>query len=919
MKKRHNTLILLSSIFIILIAAQISSAAFQLGNRSYNIVKVYGDRTPLSGWINISLDSEPADSLLKDNFGNSITIKELLDMNNADYDCFPFDCSSNYVAGEEKTGQIIRISKGQTVYLGFKIPNGEDVTISALNFNITSTATQTSCSEPLYIDILDDGMIETNIEFQASDDFSCVYGSGGCFDVENANNEERVMIGETEYCQEISIPNNVPNLILKAYIDKGSTIAELYAELYNSDFDKKGECKLEQETASIWSCLLNAQINKGKYFVCVYANKETDYGLWVETKEPLCGFFGKPTQWEGDYTADYGLYAVGPKYRKETSSRIEISENKNGVILDEINSYLADRYGNNCENSCLIPLAITSTTDLDLTVSDISLNYLTKTGARVKENIFMAKKEPALLSSEFIKLKLDKANFTISGEYGEYMLKLTLGGSKLLQTEISIEPVPEIHDLYPKIFDAGIPVTFIVNITSEKPIVKILWDFGDNSTAETNTTEVVHTYSGFGSYTVTVTAIDSEGREGSKSFIVVSGEPRLAINLTLQLNKQALDSLEQDIAKLGWFKSYAEKILGIEDMKLQLESIENKFNEYVTHGAEEEEWLELASQLISLNIPVSFAPTIVAKAPLHAIITWEQIDPSLLAELGAGTINEGASMESYKKAIVNWLTKLAEEKEISIEEKVYSALYLDGTHEEKLTFLKIELPPIQAQELYMVIDADPEKIKLKNNELRTKEANGKFAIIFGEKELENRQTIELIIENKADIYSGLIYLSPEFGMLEETLVIEPCNYNGVCESGENWRNCRHDCKPAKIAVFLLFILFAAAFAAYIAIQEWYKKYYVKRLFKDRNEYYNLITFVYRMLSQGKTEKEIKRILKQYKWKSEQIDYALKKARGERSMAWEIPVFAKRDKAVMQREIRKRLVSGSTPSYNPKRI
>jgi len=71
------------------------------------------------------------------------------------------------------------------------------------------------------------------------------------------------------------------------------------------------------------------------------------------------------------------------------------------------------------------------------------------------------------------------------------------------------------------------------------------------------------------------------------------------------------------------------------------------------------------------------------------------------------------------------------------------------------------------------------------------------------------------------------------------------------------------------------------------LQEWYKRNYESFLFKDRRYLYNILMFIANARAGGTNDDEIRKMLLSKKWANEQISYALKKSRGQRTGMYEI--------------------------------
>ena len=77
---------------------------------------------------------------------------------------------------------------------------------------------------------------------------------------------------------------------------------------------------------------------------------------------------------------------------------------------------------------------------------------------------------------------------------------------------------------------------------------------------------------------------------------------------------------------------------------------------------------------------------------------------------------------------------------------------------------------------------------------------------------------------------------------------------------------------------------------YIILQEWYKRYYEKHLFKDKNQLFNLMAFMKNAEAQQLKKDDVFNRLRQFKWSKEHLVYAWNKLHGKRTGMWEIPLF-----------------------------
>lgn len=80
---------------------------------------------------------------------------------------------------------------------------------------------------------------------------------------------------------------------------------------------------------------------------------------------------------------------------------------------------------------------------------------------------------------------------------------------------------------------------------------------------------------------------------------------------------------------------------------------------------------------------------------------------------------------------------------------------------------------------------------------------------------------------------------------------------------------------------IIFLLLLIGTVTYIALQIWYRKKYENYLFKNRNNLYNIMTYIQTAKKKGMPKEEIIKHLKKAGWTREQINYALQKYEGKK--------------------------------------
>ncbi len=886
---------------IFLLSFSLVSASFIKANAS--IEKSYAPGGSLRGWLNISLQNEPANSSLTA-FNSSISILDFLENSNALYTCYPADCRTGYISSNKETTKIFSLGFGQKKIIGFNI-TGESISgISNFAMNITSDASESSYPQ-LFIDILNDNSIDWQ-PYSASGSFGSE--SYGCYNKAEAT-EPPAEITDAEYCEKITFTlPYTPAAKIGADITAvqgGNVDFEMRA--YNDEQD--AGCRASANGSGKISCIANLTISAKKdFFVCIKTKTSADNGKYkinYEQNSP-CGF----SEGYNGYNYDFAIFAQPGNYAPVGRFTLNNAAlEKAGSEITNIESYITDyineRYDNNCTKGCIIPVMFISGKQQAITISEASLSY-TAGISKTANSIYDIAEIPAKISMDFQKLNLEQSNLTVPVDYGKKTLSLRLNGEEIASQEIEIAKVPLIDFIIPLNLPAAMPVKFIVfasgNITEYK------WEFGDGITEETASNSTYHTYNSTGKYSLKITASNSAG-ESSKTFSVDVRSPKDEINRTIAEKRKELDETKEEISAVTeWYKAEIEKLAGLNEIETEINNLEKKYLD----ASLPEEYAGIMAELTELKVPASlqirtFSGTYLPDA--------ERINPGYLLELG---IKEVSNPEEYKESIINWIN---ENLDLSVEIKNYFLDY--GTEQEPLlTYSALKARPKNdfGGETYLIIEESYEKLKFKEN-YNEKAAGDATAITFSELKQGEEKRVEFVLPEKVELAELSFYISPEFSRLPEANAeISPCNYNKKCEkeSGENSKNCPDDCKPWGKAIIYLIILLFAAFVIYIALQEWYKRHYEKYLFRNKNDLFNLINFINNALHQGIRKEDVFRKLKPYGWKTEQIDYALKKAQGKRTGMWEIPVFRWFEKRKVREEIEKRQRLGIIGIQSPPR-
>lgn len=905
-KMRYKIFSLFGIVLLGLLCINLISANIIIGNISGDIDIVYGPSQILRGWINVSLNNEPIDSLLSV-FDSSIKLIDFLKNNSQyNYNCTTSDCSETYDAVNGETQKNLVMSGIDSKTIGLKLSGTlTDNPIKDVSFNVNSNV-DSKCSQQLKIDIADDNALDW-IPTNWTNDFSCSI-SWGCYDPSQILTDYKIS-STAEYCEKIRVPA-ASAIKVGAYIIKNNTNNGIKMSVYDIDTQKIGECQLPQiDSNGEYSCIINnlGFINESDVYVCIKGS--TDYKIKGESAGDICGFFDLENH--NGYVSDYSIFAQAGKYTPigsfvlNENSFKKYDSSYSGSLTEYLNDYLDFKYNNNCNNGCAIPIRFFSFGNQDIIVSNLTMEYTTTSGILDEKKFYEINKKTSRLSSDFLKLDLSKAGFKVPSDIGNRTVSVSIGDAIILRKEIQIRSIPQIKSITPTNLAALVPTNFLATMDISETNMTYKWNFGDNSSEETTSKNTItHSYPKIGSYKLTLKAVGKNG-ETSRTFDITAVSPKNLINGTILNYETEIKKVEDKINNLtGFVKTEAIKGTNLSDLK---DIIASQKKSYQDGYIDDNKALQIMKTLVSLKVPNEIYVSKILN-PSEFFMNEDEVDINRLSDLGAGKSDK--SRREYLKGIFSWIR---DNIKITAESKEYSVSFVNRNDEALFTDLKMNLEPKEnIKELYFVINGDPDKIVF-SADLNTKIDGNSVAIILTE--LSEARSVEFLYPETIDPLAIPVYISPEFKYLDSGIVIsDKCNMNGACEENldENYNNCS-DCKKPWLmtAIIWIIVLLIAAFIVYIILQEWYKRYYEKHLFPDRNNLYNLINFVNNSEIQGVSKSMVFKKLKEMGWTNEQLNYSWNKLHGKRTGMWEIPIFKRSENKKVREELQKRQQIGKS--------
>ena len=881
---------------------------------SNEIITIYSAGEIVRGKFNMSFDSEETTSLLESNFEGNITLLEFLEINDfiegVDYDCNFLDCSRKYFSENSLTN--IQLSNEGTL-AGFKIEGSEINSINSARFTVGGGIPATCNQNQLIIDFFDENIYEvTNNHYI---DTECAETYEGCFE----ENEELIeaTIGNNYYCEKMTIPM-APAYKLSAKIKNetsysGSTLKmSLYSANEETLGQLYGECELPEHTENgvfeKLGCVTNYSTTKQQdYFVCLRTDGDSDFKIRTETNNP-CG--GANANSGGVLNRDFDISAKRMKFAEIASLEINeesFAESFGGPSLSGLmTTYLFEEYGGSCEQGCVIPIRFSGDAETTAYFSDININYLSSSTELDDYNLYEIALRDATITSEELTLEMSHANFEIPIDSEEENFEFYIDDSLVFEEEIAISESFD-FEISPNFASFGQEVTF--KASTNETINSSTWKFGDGSSSVTVVgKEVKHTYLEQEIFNMEVELTRTDGITAKRSFSIVVGDAKVIANITIKDYEERIATLGPKINSYPeWIKTEIEKKIDLSVMTNSLNSIKENYET----SSSDEDYQNVMLQLLNpetILVPKDISVT-KQGTNFPLILGFSNMDSSYIEDLSGKTAE---SESELKEAINGWMNSFYDST-ISFEQ--ISAVYNDDS-DVLISKFEILTNPVKDIKDDKGVDYEPYLIigyKI--------EENGKFKQDYGQKPLGSSATyLSLKSEEVDEVFEFLVltefepenlgaYISPTLQKLNLLgKLIEDCNFDTICDSdlGENKETCPADCESrwGWFTLWQIFLLFAFLIT-YIFLQEWYKKYYEGYLFKNKNDLYNMINFIYNSRKNQQTNHQIRNKLSSSGWNLEKITFALKKIDGKRTGMYEIPLFKFLENKKVKKEIAKR--------------
>ncbi len=610
-------------------------------------------------------------------------------------------------------------------------------------------------------------------------------------------------------------------------------------------------CELSKESMGAGkevSCNLDYSITSSdEYYICLSSSQGTgEYKTkgYVPTTEK-CGAFGVPGTRE---TAAYPIFFQKVKYGD--FQKIVISDYlKNQRLSTKTEAYLRGKYGSlNCGASCLVPIKLTSNQNQTITLDGLRIEYTSTIGSGIEKKEFtdFAVLFPKITSG-FQKLNLDQGKLSLSSTPTEYTYALDLDNQEILEETIEIKDFS--IDVNPKIIPELIPTTMRVYV--DFIIQESFWDFGDNQTQRSLSNTVVHTYSKEGTYNLQLKIIDMDNQSFSKNFSIQVNNSKQVLEEILEDLNEKIKNIETQMLSLDLFtEQMLRKSLGLDELKIQLKETEQN----LSLASDSSSYGPLVAPLLSISFPES-----IIKSSTNAIVFYPDksvVKPELLSKLKNRSYDSG-SKDNQINSILGWQQQNFDVKISSTDLSVVKNGYTTS--------------------LFTVFSVDIRRKKGVSDEkayVFIKEIGGlEFDIVGLEKSVDgykyfkvgNSLNFQIHTTEPIETSSLSLFIAPE--------VIDLDSGYQFVEEGKTK-------KRLWVFILLLLIVVVLGIIGYVLLKKWYKNKYESHLFPNKNNLYNMVTYVNTSKKKGLTDMEIRKNLKKAGWNQEQINYVMKKYKGK---------------------------------------
>ena len=338
-------------------------------------------------------------------------------------------------------------------------------------------------------------------------------------------------------------------------------------------------------------------------------------------------------------------------------------------------------------------------------------------------------------------------------------------------------------------------------------------------------------------------------------------EKTLQIMSTQGLLKKEIDKAYTDLnatkKEIATYDPFVQKAL---NEYLNISSVEKDLKEVETQyaNANVSGYTEVLNNLSNVKIPKDVSESVntnsISFYPNRAIINLDVIQA-----IGGG---EYGDSESYIDSIYSWNEKNLKTTVTFMEIVINYGV----TEQTKLRIFQFNFDKRNMKDNAYFIIEKIENLKFEDSSYQVKETDSGYDYI----DLKDvTDTITFSTTQDVDFIDVPAFISPSLDHLSPVVIEKYPLFN--------------DNPTSKWIFFgiIVFIVLLIGMVTYILLQRWYRRKYENYLFKNRNNLYNIMTYIQNAKKKAMPRDEIIKNLKKADWTGEQIRYALNKYEGKK--------------------------------------
>ena len=318
----------------------------------------------------------------------------------------------------------------------------------------------------------------------------------------------------------------------------------------------------------------------------------------------------------------------------------------------------------------------------------------------------------------------------------------------------------------------------------------------------------------------------------------------------------ALNASKNEIASYDPFVQNAlNEFLNITSTENDLKEIQRQYTSAKTSA----EFADVLNNLSNIKVPEDVSESINTNS-ISFYPNRDIINLDVLGEIGGG--DYGGNSDGYKDAIYSW-----NEKNLKTTVTFREIVIDYGASEQaKLRIFQFEFDKRNMNDDAYFIIEKLENLSFADSSYQVKETDSGYDYI-DLKDISDK--IIFSTTQDVDFINVPAFISPSLDNLSPAKVEEYPLFN------EN--------PSSKWILFgiIVFLVLLIAVVTYIILQRWYRRKYETYLFKNRNNLYNIMTYIQNAKKKEMPREEIIKNLKKADWTGEQIKYALNKYEGKK--------------------------------------